>query len=447
MTCNRACPRSFSVFLLLVASIFAIGPGATDVAAATPLFLPAAQYSSGGLISGAIAVADVNGDGKPDLLVANYFNTIGVLLGNGDGTFQPVVLYDSGPGTYAVAVGDINNDGYVDLVVANQTIGATATSGVSVLLGNGDGTFQPPVVHDAGSGKGVAIAVADLNHDGKLDVVAVNWGSIVAVLLGNGDGTLQPVVQYDCGVDCDSITIADVNGDGKPDLLVGTDLTVAVMLGNGDGTFQPKVEYSAWIVGDYPVGIGGITVADVNGDTKADVVAASQGSGNSSPPGSMFPTRGSVAILLGNGDGTFHPAVNYDSGGYTAFSTGVADVNGDGKLDLVVTNFGLTPGPVGSIGVLLGNGDGTFQPAITYYSGGGFAFSLVIADLNADGRPDVVVCNQSNSVLGVLLNGAQSPDTTPPVVTRSATPTRLWPADGRLVTATLAARSPILALA
>jgi hypothetical protein len=391
-----------------------------------PLFLPVVAYDGGGVDTRSVAIADMNGDGRPDLIVVNpcirindcTSGSVGVLLGNGDGTFRASATYASGYSSMSVAVADVDGDSNLDVVVANSCVAANncAMGSISVLLGNGDGTLRTPVSYDTGPGQPLSIAVGDVNRDGKPDLGVAIWSngkgsgeSAVGVLLGNGDGTFQPVVAYDSGADSDSVAFADLNGDGKPDLLVGDATTVAVLLGNGDGTFQPKVEYSAWIPGDTPVGIGTVAAADVNGDGKLDLVAANQGSGNNND--------GSVAVLLGNGDGTFQPAVNYDSGGDGAFSVAVADVDLDGKPDLVATNYGWTPPKPrkpGSVGVLLGNGDGTFRPAVTYYSGGGFAISLAVTDLNSDGSPDVVVANQYGSAngdgtVGVMLNNISSP--------------------------------------
>jgi hypothetical protein len=344
-----------------------------------------------------VAVADVNGDGKPDMVVANCMNnTVGVLLGNGDGTFQPAVTYNSG-GEYtaAVAIADVNGDGKPDILVTNFNSGT-----VGVLLGNGDGTFQAAVAYGSG-GSAADVAVADVNHDGKPDLIVANGTSgTVAVLLGNGDGTFQPPITYGAGGGPWSVAVADVNGDGIPDLLVADSWwgsTVAVLLGNGDGTFQPAVTYGSGGVMPWS-----IAVADVNGDNKLDLVVANCGTNPYYCFG--FYSDGLVGVLLGNGDGTFQPAVSYDSGGYGAASVAIADLNGDGKPDLAVANLTFD-----TVGVLLGNGDGTFQPALTYGAGGFAPDSVVAADLNGDGKPDLVIGNWENAgrsggEVGVLLH-------------------------------------------
>jgi Bacterial Ig-like domain (group 3)/FG-GAP-like repeat len=357
-------------------------------------FLPAVTYDSGGSFPSSVAVADVNGDGKPDLLVANtgpggtVSGTVSVLLGNGDGTFQAAVSYGSGGSfTYSLAVGDVNGDGKPDLVVANAH-----SNTVGVLLGHGDGTFAPAVTFDSSGVFPDSVAIADVNGDGVPDIVVVDQSSdIAAVLLGNGDGTFRTGASYYAGRGPISVAVADINGDGKPDIVVadcGADIfcptsapgAVSILLGNGDGTFQAAVSYSSGGISALSV-----AVADVNGDGKLDLLVANSGSGT-------------VGVLLGNGDGTFQAALAFDSGGSIYSQAVVADVNGDGKLDLLVANF------PGTVVVLLGNGDGTFQAALAFSSGGSGPTSVAVKDVNGDGKPDVIVANINSNSVGVLLN-------------------------------------------
>jgi hypothetical protein len=388
-----------------------------------------ASYNSGGEYSQYAAIADVNGDGKPDLLVANNClsnsncstGSMSVLMGNGDGTFQPAVSYSSGgEGPLFLAVRDVNGDGKPDVVVVNECADNNCSSGsASVLLGNGDGTFQSAVSYNSGGADTTSVAVADVNGDGKPDALVSNacssnsdcsYGS-VSVLLGNGDGTFQSAVSYNSGgQDASSLTVADINGDGKADLLVANQTdsngnwmdgsVTSVLLGNGDGTFQTAVSYAS---GDF----GGLSIAvvDADGDGKADVVMANECVDD------YVCTTGGVSVLLGNGDGTLRGAVNYDSGAWASYSVATADVNGDGKFDLLLANQCNNPNNCsnGSASVLLGNGDGTFQPAVNYNSGGQNASSILAADVNGDGKLDLLVGNNcadnncSNGSVSVLL--------------------------------------------
>jgi hypothetical protein len=422
--------------------------GTSSEALYTPqtLFLPAVAYNSGAYYPDAVVIADINGDGRPDMLVAdacvdlNDCNKLGgvvaVLLGNGDGTFQPAVTYRSG-GSFSssLAVADVNGDGKPDLVVVNEcpSLSSCAEGVLGVLLGNGDGTFQPAMTYGSGGDEPLSVAVADVNGDHKLDLVVANQCTslgcspdprgLVGILLGNGDGTFQPAVIYASGGDgAASIAVTDVNGDGKPDLLVANtcvdcqnDSTgvVGVLLGNGNGTFQQAVTYTSG------GGFGqSLAVADVNSDGKPDLAV-----------GNFY--SNTVGVLLGNGDGTFQQALTYGSGGQFPRAVAVADVNGDGKPDLLLANQcqSGTCGYRGLVGVLLGNGDGTFQKALIYHSGGtGTAAGLAAADLNNDGKPDVLVTNQcvttTNCATGpvsVLLNNP-GPFTTKTVVTTSGSP-------------------------
>jgi hypothetical protein len=231
----------------------------------------------------------VNGDGKPDIVAGTCVigpsgfceqGTVGVLLGNGDGTLQTAVTYSSGGSHSAsVVIGDVNGNGKPDIVVAN------GLSTVGVLLGNGNGTFQAPVSFGSGGFDPQSVAIADVNGDGKPDLLVANCGSsgacgngTVGVLLGNGDGTFQAPTSYLAGPTALSLAIGDVNGDGHPDLAVaggsGHFGYVNVLVGNGDGTFQSPVSYSS---GTDNGSADSIVLADVSGDGRPDVVAGNWG--------------------------------------------------------------------------------------------------------------------------------------------------------------------------
>lgn len=378
-------------FSSLALSCWLAGPALAQTPA---LFSPVVTYSAGaGSAPNAIAVADVNGDGKPDLLTANYgSNTAGVLLGTGTGAFGPATPYPTGTGSTpaGIAVADVNADGKPDLLTANQ-----GSSTVGVLLGTSTGTFGLVTTYStltisSGSGYGPrGIAVADVNKDGRPDLLTANYlGNSVGVLLNTGAGMFGPATIYSAGYGSTptGIVVADVNGDGQLDLLTAnlSSDTVGVFLGTGTGTFSP--------VTTYPTGNNSgprsLAVADVNGDGQLDLLLSSN-------------TSGAAAVLLGTGTGSFGAATTYSTG-YSSYPRGiaVADVNGDGKLDLLTANSNTSVA-----GVLLGTGTGTFGPLTTYDTGmGSTPFGLVVTDVNGDGKPDLVLANNTSDTAGVLLN-------------------------------------------
>src|SRR6266851_6960497 len=243
----------------------------------------------------------------------------GTVCGADGVSFLPRVDYAVGTRPRAAAVGDFNGDRILDLVVANQN-----SASVSILLGVGDGTFQPAVNFSVGGSpysQPQSVAVGDFNGDGFLDLAVVNANSDDAsVLLGNGDGTFQPATNFQVGADPYSVAVGDFNGDGFLDLVVAnfSSNNISVLLGNGNGTFQLAVNYGVGI-GPYFVAVG-----DFNGDSFSDLAVANDVSNN-------------VSVLQGNGNGTFQPAVNFVTG-MGPLAVVVGDFNGDGKLDLALVN-------------------------------------------------------------------------------------------------------------
>jgi FG-GAP-like repeat len=383
-------------------------------AASTVQFKPAQSYTVGANPV-AVAIGDFNKDGDPDLAVLNSgSNNMTILLGKGDGRFQSAGNFAAGiPADSTViptiAIGDFNGDGKADLAVLVPPDGNTAPGEVHILMGNGDGTLQAPIFTTLETNVTV-MAVADFNGDKKADLVANLFdGSGIAtgveVLLGNGDGTFQTPKTVVTGAES-VLTVADYNNDGRPDLAVSASNAVQMMKGKGDGTFSQGGQ--AVLAGGF--GAQKAWTADLNGDGKLDLIVDSWVSGEGTCGGGISCFQGTqhVSVFLGNGDGTFAGEQIFATGSSTTLGgglisnavlyNGAGDFNGDGKLDIAATT--LTQNQP-AFAISLGNEDGTFSSPIGLPDPG----NVVRAeDLNGDGLSDLVVLDAANNSIDVLLN-------------------------------------------
>jgi hypothetical protein len=369
-------------------------------------FAPAVTFPVG-LRPVSIVTADVDNDAKQDIVVLNQgqipnrTSSVSVLFGKGDGSFQPAVTTSLLAGATAVATGDFDRDGQLDLAITSGL-----NNSVEVLRGNGDGTFQDnhliiPVGNQGTFTPSIqSVVVGDFLHNGKLGLAVVNPGSnTLSVLLGNGDGTFQPRVDLPVGSSPVSVVAVDL-GHGNIDLAIANRASrdLSILVGNGDGTFQPAqtvdVKFQSFGIDSQPFTL---KAGDFDRDGKLDLVI-SQFVGFD--VGESF-----VTVLRGKGDGTFQAPIHTDIG-VNLIGLAVVDFNRDGKLDLAAADSGFV---TGAAQVFLGNGDGTFGNRNIFPTNGGAAFGVATGDFNRDGRADLAVANTFSDDVRVLLNTSVVP--------------------------------------
>lgn len=420
---RRACVATLGI----VGAIAAFGPAA---ASAEIRFQPAQDHPaamvSSGLGAGAIASADFDGDGRPDLVVSNCFGGgPSVLLGGGDGSFAAPRVQRIGIDACTVGTGDFDADGNADLVV-----GSYQERVLRVLLGRGDGTFSSPSATHRTPAQPQQVAIADLDRDTRLDIAAVSdTPGDVTILLGKGDGSFDPMGQVPVGAGYGaSIASGDFNADGVPDLVVsdaakGLQGEAEVLLGLGDGTFAPKVGYAVGFAPEF------IAAGDLDGDGRLDLVTNNAFSSD-------------LSLLFGRGDGTFRPELRIRNGeehglapvGVDATNGGagvtLADFDADGRLDIAATHAVFS-----GISILAGAGGGRFTPAGDYRVAG-FPEPALAADLDGDGRPDLAVPGNVPAIPGsgdlttrvsVLLNASPPPAAGAPRTERARLRLRVTP--------------------
>lgn len=333
-----------------------------------------------GLQPGDLTANDFNKDGKMDIAVANSGNnSIGILIGYGDGTFADQVEYPIGAPPLGIIAAHFDNNGILDLATANLD------GTISILLGEANGAFGTFKIYPTNTSRSESITAADLNNDGSVDLAVVNTNDGTAsAFMGNGDGTFVALSTFIVGNQPQSITAADFNSDGKYDLAVAVtdDRNVNVFFGNGDGTFATAINYN---IGMF---VGAVITADFDNNGILDIAAGNY-------------LDNTISILTGEANGTFVVTANYTTGATPDYIT-EADLNGDNKTDLAAANNGDN-----TVSIYFGNGDGTFS-ASAIYPTGNQPQGITAADFNGDGKIDLATANNGDNTVSILLGSFES---------------------------------------
>jgi hypothetical protein len=354
----------------------------------TITFAAQQTYSTGGAsLPVGLAVVDVNNDNKPDIIVANQYGyNVGVLLNGGNGTFLSQTAYSTGSSSHPqfVSVVDINGDGKPDIIV-----GSNGENDFGVFFNFGNGTFLPQVPYRTGAASyPPSLTVADVNNDNKPDIIIANQNeNTIGILLnpGNGTFTSQTLIPLEYGTAPTSPSVFDINVDNKPDIVFANygGNSVSILFNSGDGTFLTGTTY--------PTGSESqptfLSVVDVNQDDKFDIVVVNSNKNN-------------VGILLNSGDGTFLTQSIYSTGNNSnPRCVSVVDLNGDNKPEIIVANHNEH-----NIGILVNIGNGRFLLEKTYSTGSDSNPRFVsVVDVNGDDKPDIVVANSNIGHVGVML--------------------------------------------
>lgn len=327
-----------------------------------------------------MASGDIDGDGDIDAVAANYSNSnVSVLKNGGSGVLATKVDYATGTNPFGITLGDVDGDGDLDIAVANA---GTGVNTVSILKNNGDGTYATKVDYTTGATP-LGVALADIDGDGDLDLIAAAQGAGASVLKNNGNGTFATKSDYAGTCNVGGVATGDIDGDGDTDIIItnGCGTTISVLKNSGTGTFAAKVDYTT---ASQP---SGIVLVDLDGDGDLDVATDS---GNTA----------FLSVLLNSGTGTYGTKTDYAVGSISNMIA-AADLDNDGDKDLVVPNT--TPG---TVSVLKNNSNGTFAVKSDYTSGGG-SRGVALADLNADGNVDIMAYN-AVATISVFMSAADS---------------------------------------